>query len=107
MISNNNNYLNLSPYTIPGRWYRVFIESDGVDIKVTSADVHGTIYNSNDNTVVIPGKRAMDCKIDCHFTSPDSLMVTYGYDGTNTMVYLNDAGNFDYAYIYIFACEDA
>lgn len=106
MISNNNNYLHLSPYKIPGRWYRVFIESDGVDIKVTSADVEGCIFNESEMAIIIPGVSAMDCKIDMHFVEADSLVVTYGYTGEDTKVYVNAAANFDWANIYIFVCGD-
>ena len=91
-----------------GRWYRFFIESDGSDIKITSADLEAS--NSNSYLQMPSDFHIMDCMYDVHTieggaaTNMDLVLRTYA-DGKQAVA-LPPVGNFDYASIYIFGYFD-
>lgn len=45
--------MKIEPYDLPGRFYRVFLESDGTAYQVTSADIAVTIESTNTGAVLV------------------------------------------------------
>lgn len=92
------------PYSV-GRWYRFFIESDGVTITLTNSDISGAVIENN--AVVLPeGYRVMDVVTDINSiansvgdTSQGNKIITSnGRQGYA----LPNASTFDYSFIYLF-----
>lgn len=94
----------IPPYAIKGRWYKFFLESDGIDTKLTTSDIEDVTLDGP--YLVFPeGFIVMNIIIDFHTVSASALQsrvvdIQYRADGTQA-VYLPNSRNFDYGDIYI------
>lgn len=92
------------PYLINGRWYKIFIESTGSTVKVTSSDIEVTV---DGGYLKFPeGFHIVDRKYDInsipHSGNVQIAIDLRGFaDGTQG-IYLPLANAFDYADIYVF-----
>lgn len=93
------------PYSV-GRWYRFFIESDGINYTLTNSDIEdAAIVN---NALVLPeGYRVMDVVTDINSivnaagnASQGNKIIT---DDGKQGYLLPDVTTFDYSFIYVFA----
>lgn len=92
-----------NPY-IKGRWYRIFMESDGTDSKITNADIDATIYGAN---IKLPKDfHLVDLKYDINsvtHTGNVALAIdVMSFPDSSQGFVAPIAKAFDYAYIYVF-----
>lgn len=97
--------VDLKPYVIPeGRYYKIFIESDGSDINITTSDIEDAEIETS--YIQFPSDfRVLDALFDIHSTEADASttrlrdikLYTDGTQGIN----IPPAGNFDYCTIYV------
>lgn len=95
--------VNLEPYVVEGRWHRVFVESDAIDITITSSDIECEL---DGQWLKLPlGFHVMGYFVD--FNSVPSVStanrvndIRFIADG-NQEVFLPTPANFDYGYVYI------
>lgn len=97
-------YKNANPYIINGRWYKIFIESDGSTIKVTNSDIDveiaGSYLKFPANFHIV--ERQYDINSVPHATDLSIAIDLRGFaDGTQG-IYLPNVTAFDYANLYIF-----
>lgn len=92
-----------NPY-VKGRWYRIFIESDGTDKKIIESDIEVTF--SGNNIKMPEGFHVIDRTYDINCVEHDAAtsiamdVMSYA-DGTQGIVG-PAAKVFDWAYIYVF-----
>lgn len=95
---------NYDPYKTNGRWYRVFLESNGTAIQITESDIDVTL---NGNYLNMPKDfHVVDRKYDINSIEhsgtvtivPDVAGFADGTQGVITPV----AKAFDWAYVYVF-----
>lgn len=95
---------NTYPYMRNGRYHSIFLESDGIDRKITTSDIEGIELEGN--YLVMPeGFHIMDIVIDFNTTTSDvitsrAIDIRFEKDGRQSL-FLPNASNFDYGYIYI------
>lgn len=93
-----------NPYS-KGKWYRLFLESDGVDYTLTNNDIVGG-HISGQYFECPEGFHVVDCKFDINTIVNDAAEdlhhITRVYaDGTQAII-LPKKTKFDWAYIYVF-----
>lgn len=92
-----------NPYS-KGRWYRFFIESDGVDVTLTESDLDGADIGSS--RLKMPNKfHIVDAKYDFHSEVGGSNTfnhTTYFSSDGAQGVSVPNANAFDYGYVHIF-----
>lgn len=98
------NIIKMFPYLWRGRWYRIQLESDGVDYSIASKDIDVEISGT---CIVMPeGFHIVDSKSDINSVVNDEASnYYYGqriYANSKQGVIIPDKTKFDYATIYIF-----
>lgn len=96
------------PFMSKGKWYRFFIESDGVNYSLTESTLENTDITSNYLKLPV-GYHIIDSKIDVHFTSTEanntSLILRSYVDGSQGIA-LPAKAHFDHMYAYVFAYKE-
>lgn len=92
------------PYTLPGRWYKTFLESDGSAVKVTTSDLEVDITGTG---IKFPkGFHIVDVKFDINSIEHGAMVTMaqdlYGYADGSQGVYRPVANAFDWANVYVF-----
>lgn len=93
------------PYMLKCKCYRVFLESDGEDTKVTTTDLKGV--EATTTTLKMPqGFKVVDYICDFHVVQPSSgqteqFRITVNSSGLETIATLH-SNAFDYGYVYIY-----
>lgn len=97
-----------NPYN-KGRWYRLFLESDGSKVTVTDSDLEVTLSGSN---IKFPANfHIVDRKYDINCVEHDAvsnmIIDLIGYADGSQGIAGPVAKAFDYAYIYVFGYFNA
>lgn len=95
---------NFNPYKVNGRWYQVFIESTGTEVKITNSDLPLTIDNGY---LKFPeGFHIIERQYDINSVPHDGVVSIAidlrGFEDGTQGIYLPLAKAFDYAHIYVF-----
>lgn len=97
-----------APWMAKGRWYQVFIESDGSSYSVTHSDLPVTV-SAGSSTVYLPSHyRILDYKVDINQTA-DSVLTfkqSMKLDNDKQGVIIPGVATFDYLTAWIFAYEE-
>lgn len=95
------NGLKLFPYTVAGRWYKVFVETTETGAKITTADV--ACHMSEDNTMVLFDDIAViDIKSDVHALGECITHMYPQHTGDYYGFMLPAITDYDYATFYVF-----
>lgn len=94
----------IMPWQTKGRWYQIFIESDGVDYIHTKSDIE---YETSSNYAKFPeGFHVLDTKYDVHFdataTATNTSFILRNYAGGQQGIILPMKNVFDYATIWVY-----
>lgn len=96
-----------NPYS-KGRWYRIFMESDGTTNKITDSDLE--ITQSGNNLKMPEGFHVIDKKYDIHSVAHDAQVTIaadlIGYADGSQGIQGPQAKAYDWAYIHIFGYFD-
>lgn len=99
--------LEFNPYIIPGRWYKVMVESDGTDITITTDDLGGCSISGT--SLVVPANfHILSFMHDIHteggeLTSAQTIASALRvYADGKQGIQLGNAKCADYADIYLF-----
>lgn len=100
--------MDLKPYIINSRWYRVFIESNNTSATISTIDDDiGTAHISGTSLVLPPNFHLIDVKYDKHIsggtaTSAKALTATVSRtaDGCYSLT-LGDVTTYDWQYVYV------
>lgn len=91
-----------------GRWYRIFVESDGTTLTVTESDIDGVTFGGDNASVLIPeGFIPMFCMEDFNYTTAVGAARNMGSIATRTSatqyyITMPRVDMFDWGYIYVF-----
>lgn len=104
----NVNKNRIAPWQEKGRWYHVFLESDGTDVSYTLGDIGsaGSIQES-DNTFCVEADFIV-CEfktcvhVDTAAAAGDYTPSIKMYGNGMTGIYLPDPANWDYMDLFIF-----
>lgn len=93
------------PWQHKGRWYKIFLESDGTNITQTTSDIDGSVV-SNTAITLPAGFTPVSYEIDAHIDitgaqSSISKKVTYTTSGKTTLAIMGPTV-FDYANVYVY-----
>lgn len=93
------------PYDLQGRWYKLFIESDGSTLKLTTSDIEDVDISGTGIKFPI-GFHVVDSVYDIHSVPHTGLATMapdlYGYADGSQGIYKPLAHAFDYANIYVY-----
>ena len=97
--------LNLDPYKINGRWYKIFLESSGSAHKITTSDIKDAYVSGN--YVMLPaGTHIVDFKMDIHNVTSNAGNVGLNYHllaNGQLGVTIPTPAQYDYMDLYVFA----
>lgn len=96
------------PWQDKGRWYKLFIESDGVDYVPGACDIE--IEISSTYAKLPEGFHVLDSKYDVHFVDTGSAantsFVLRNYADGRQGITLPAKANFDYMTIYVYGYNE-
>ena len=94
-----------NPYAI-GRWYRIFIESDGTDRKITQTDIDASEIEISGDYLKMPfAFHVIDVKYDIMSSNGGAASALGGlkiYNDGCQAIAIPKADVYDSAYIYVF-----
>lgn len=99
-----NHRMEKPPYDLKGRWYQIFLESNGTDVTITHSDIECEFEGMG---IKMPENfHILDCIHDIN-SIPHSATITmaqdlFGYPDGRQGVYKPVASAFDWAYVYVF-----
>lgn len=95
---------NANPYNIDGRWYKFFVESDGVNYKLTTSDIPEAVLDGNFITLPV-NCHVLNINHDVHTVAGHAQTVAnrirFNADASQSIP-LPNANVLDYANIYAF-----
>ena len=100
----------IAPWQEQGRWYHLFIESDGTDPTITTSDIEDAGFDSDGYLLMPEAFKIVDTKfcINCVGTEANLFEPAYMLIGTAEQigVAMPDVDSYDYLDLWIFGYQN-
>lgn len=97
---------NFFPYHLPGRWYKIFVESDGSEFKITTSDIEDA-HMSATTLIMPPHFHIMSFMVDANTEGGSDAASTLNlvlkkYANGDQGINIGSYSGYDWANIYVY-----